>query len=522
MSVQLEIYDTTLRDGTQGEGINLSLSDKLHIAERLDTLGVDCIEGGWPGSNPKDVAFFRAAATRTWKHATIYAFGSTRRPNCAPEVDANLKALVDCGTSGVTIVGKSWTHHVVEVLQTTYEENLAMIGESVAYLRAQGLRVLYDAEHFFDGFKADPQYALATLRAAAEAGAATLVLCDTNGGSLPETIAAAVVAVREAIPGTRLGIHTHNDCELAVANTLAAVQAGATHVQGTFNGYGERCGNANLCSIIPNLELKFDIRCLPEGSLSHLTEAARYVGEVANRALETGQPYVGHSAFAHKGGIHVSAMRRSPIAYQHVDPGLVGNTQRTLISELSGRGNVLELVERVGSATLDGARLNAVVEQVKSLENEGFSFESAEASVHLLVQRTEPGYRSPFALVDFLVVIQRLQSHEMIAQAMLKLDVNGTIVHTAADGNGPVNALDLAARKALRTQYPQLDDTHLLDYKVRVLDGHDGTAATVRVLIESGDEQEMWSTVGSSQNIIEASWIALSDSLEFAITRTHV
>jgi 2-isopropylmalate synthase len=520
MSALLEIYDTTLRDGTQGEGINLSLSDKLHIAERLDALGIDYIEGGWPGSNPKDAAFFRAAATRTWKHATIYAFGSTRRPNCAPEDDVNLKALVDSGTSGVTIVGKSWTHHVTEVLNTTFEENLAMIAESVAYLRAQGLRVIYDAEHFFDGFKADPAYALATLKAAANAGAATLVLCDTNGGNLPETIASAVRAVRDVID-TPVGIHTHNDCELAVANTLAGVQAGASHVQGTFNGYGERCGNANLCSIIPNLELKFGIRCLPEGALQHLTEAARYVGEVANRALETGQPYVGHSAFAHKGGIHVSAMRRSPIAYQHVDPVLVGNTQRTLISELSGRANVQELVERVGSATLDGARLSAVVEQVKSLENEGFSFESAEASVHLLVQRTEYGYMPPFSLVDFLVVIQRLASHEMIAQAMLKLDVNGTVVHTAADGNGPVNALDLAARKALRTHYPQLDETHLMDYKVRVLDGHDGTAATVRVLIESGDEQETWSTVGSSQNIIEASWIALSDSLEFAITRAQ-
>ena len=521
MSELLEIYDTTLRDGSQGEGISLSLSDKLHIAERLDLLGVDYIEGGWPGSNPKDVAFFQAAATRTWKHARIYAFGSTRRPNTPAENDANLKALIECGTSGVTIFGKTWTHHVTEVLQTTLDENLAMVADSVAYLRSQGLRVIYDAEHFFDGYKADPAYAMATLRAAVVAGAASLVLCDTNGGSLPAVLAAAVADVRQAFPGVRVGIHTHNDGELAVANTLAAVQVGASHVQGTINGYGERCGNANLCSIVPNLELKLGIRCLPDGNLKYLTDAARYVGEVANKAMETGQPYVGHSAFAHKGGIHVSAMRRSAIAYQHIEPALVGNAQRTLISELSGRGNVLDLVERVGSATLDGSRLNVVVEQVKALENEGFAFESAEASVHLLVQRTEPSYRAPFRLVDFTTVIQRLPTHEMVAQAMLKLDVNGTIEHTAADGNGPVNALDLAARKALRGHYPHLDETRLLDYKVRVLDGHDGTAAVVRVLIETGDEDDSWSTVGSSQNIIEASWIALSDSLEYAITRAR-
>jgi 2-isopropylmalate synthase len=394
-----------------------------------------------------------------------------------------------------------------------------MIADSVGYLRAQGIRVIYDAEHFFDGFRADPAYAMATLRAAATAGAASLVLCDTNGGTLPEVLAQAVRTVRDAFSEVRIGIHTHNDAELAVANTLVAVQAGASHVQGTFNGYGERCGNANLCSIIPNLELKYGMRCLPEGNLAHLTEAARYVGEAANKALETGQPYVGHSAFAHKGGVHVSAMRRSPIAYQHIDPELVGNAQRTLISELSGRGNVLELVEKVGSAGLDGSRLTAVVEQVKTLENEGFAFESAEASVHLLVKRTEPGYAPPFRLVDFTTVIQRLPTGDMVAQAMLKLDVNGTIEHTAADGNGPVNALDLAARKALRGHYPHLDQTRLLDYKVRVLDGHDGTAAVVRVLIETGDVDESWSTVGSSQNIIEASWIALSDSLEYAIIR---
>ncbi len=519
MSEFLEIYDTTLRDGSQGEGISLSLSDKLHIAERLDMLGVDYVEGGWPGSNPKDVAFFQAAAARTWRHARIYAFGSTRRPGISARTDANIQALVECRTAGVTIFGKTWTHHVTDVLQTTLDENLSMIADSVGYLRGQGLRVIYDAEHFFDGYKVDPAYALATLRAAASAGAGALVLCDTNGGCLPEILVQAVRSVRDTFPESRIGIHTHNDAELAVANTLAAVQAGASHVQGTFNGYGERCGNANLCSIIPNLELKYGIRCLPEGHLKHLTEAARYVGEVANKLLETDQPYVGHSAFAHKGGVHVSAMRRSPIAYQHVDPELVGNTQRTLISELSGRGNVLELVERVGSATLDGPRLSAVVEQVKALENEGFAFESAEASVHLLVRRTEPNYSPPFRLVDFTVVIQRMPTREMVAQAMLKLDINGVIEHTAADGNGPVNALDLAARKALRSHYPHLDETKLLDYKVRVLDGHDGTAAVVRVLIETGDEDETWSTVGSSQNIIEASWIALSDSLEYAVLR---
>ncbi len=520
MSSTLEIYDTTLRDGTQGEGINLSLGDKLRIAERLDQLGVDYIEGGWPGSNPKDAAFFRAAANRTWRQARIHAFGSTRRPHVAPEDDQNLRILVESRAHGVTLFGKSWTHHVVDILGTTLEENLAMIGESIAFMRTNGYPVIYDAEHFFDGYTADPAYALATLQAAARAGAATIVLCDTNGGALPERVAEVVRTVRAQV-SLPVGIHTHNDCELAVANSLAAVRAGAVHVQGTFNGYGERCGNANLCSIIPTLELKLGMPCLPAGRLAHLTEAARFVGEVANRALETGQPYVGHSAFAHKGGVHVSAMRRSPIAYQHIDPALVGNSQRTLISELSGRANVLELVERVGAAGLDGARAGAVVEQVKALENEGFSFEGAEASVHLLVARTDPAYRAPFTLVDFLVVVQRLPSGGMTAQAMLKLNVDGTIVHTAADGDGPVNALDLAARKALVGHFPRLAETHLRDYKVRVLDGHDGTAASVRVLIETGDLQESWSTVGSSVNIIEASWMALSDSLEFAITRAR-
>ena len=516
MNARIEIYDTTLRDGTQGEGINLSLSDKLRIAERLDAFGVDYIEGGWPGSNPKDAAFFRAAAAREWQHARIYAFGSTRRPNCAPEDDANLATLVECGTSGVTIFGKSWTHHVTEIMGTTLEEGLAMIGDSVTFLRANGRRVIYDAEHFFDGFRADQEYALATLQAAVSAGAATLVLCDTNGGSLPEFIAEATASVRERF-GVPVGIHTHNDCELAVANSLAAIRSGASHVQGTFNGYGERCGNANLCSIIPVLELKLGFSCLPAGKLSQLTETARFVGEVANRALETGQAFVGQSAFAHKGGVHVSAMRRSPIAYQHIEPALVGNRQRTLISELSGRANVLELAERVGSASLDSARVRSVVEQVKNLENQGFSFEGAEASVQLMVRRTEPSYSAPFSLVDFTVVVQRRPSGEMIADAMVKLKVGNEVIYTAADGNGPVNALDVAARKALRQHYPQIDTTHLLDYKVRVLDGRDGTAAHVRVLIETGDSQQVWSTVGSSQNIIEASWMALSDSLEYAI-----
>ena len=517
MNERIEIYDTTLRDGTQGEGITLTLSDKLRIAERLDALGVGYIEGGWPGSNPKDAAFFQAASGRTWRNARIHAFGSTRRPNCAPQDDANLLALLESRPHGMTIFGKSWTHHVLEIVGTTLEENLAMIADSVAFLCDRGFPVIYDAEHFFDGYRADPAYALATLRAAAGAGAALVVLCDTNGGSLPDAVAEAVRTVREqlAVP---IGIHTHNDAELAVANSLAAIGAGAVHVQGTINGYGERCGNANLCSIIPTLELKLGKRCLPAGSLAHLTEAARFVGEIANRALETGQAYVGQSAFAHKGGVHVSAMRRSPIAYQHIDPELVGNRQRSLISELSGRANVQELMERVGAATLDGARVQAVVAQVKALENEGFAFESAEASVHLLVRRTDPGYTAPFSLVDFTAVVQRRPSGEMISEAMVKLLVDGVAVHTAADGNGPVNALDLAARKALRERYPQIDLTRLLDYKVRVLDGRDGTRAVVRVLIETGDARETWSTVGSSENIIEASWMALSDSLEYAVS----
>ncbi len=524
---RITIYDTTLRDGTQGEGVSLSVSDKLKIAHRLDTLGVDYIEGGWPGSNPKDAAFFQQARARTWDHARITAFGSTRRPNAAVADDPNIQALLDAGTGWVTLVGKSWTLHVDEVLETTRDENLAMIAESIAYLRAQGRAVFYDAEHLFDGFKADPAYTLATLRAARDAGAAGIILCDTNGGTMTDDLGGIVGRVRAALgDDVTLGIHTHNDCELAVANTLAAVAHGATHVQGTINGYGERCGNANLCSIVPTLTLKLGHETLPPERLGELTELAHYVGETANMTMHNAAPYVGASAFAHKGGIHVSAMRKNITSYQHIDPALVGNRQRVLVSELSGRGNVLSKVEEAvasrGGVAVTEQQARTLVERIKALESDGYQFEGADGSFQLLIRRMEPGYRPPFDLVDFLALVERRGGAALVSEATVKIRVGDEVIHTAGSGNGPVNALDAAVRKVLVDFYPALRGVHLLDYKVRVIDGASGTMATTRVLIESGDGHESWTTVGSSPNIIEASWLALSDSLEYAILREGV
>ncbi len=522
---RIAIYDTTLRDGTQGEGISLSAADKIKIAHRLDALGVDYIEGGWPGSNPKDAAFFRQARAETWRHATITAFGSTRRPHAPVADDPNIQALLDAKTTCVTLVGKSWTLHVAEVLETTRDENLAMIAESIFYLRGQGRDVLYDAEHYFDGFKADPDYTLDTVRAARDAGAACVILCDTNGGTLPEELAAIVEGTREALgPAVQLGIHTHNDSELAVANTLAGVRHGATQVQGTINGYGERCGNANLCSIIPNLQLKMGYDVLPPEQLGALTELAHFVGETANVALHNAAPYVGRSAFAHKGGIHVSAMRKVAASYQHIEPAVVGNHQRVLISELSGRGNVLSKVEeaiasRVGGAIVTEQDARTLVQRIKAMENDGYQFEGADGSFHLLIKRMEKGYQPPFELIDFIALVERRGSAALVSEATVKVRVGDEVIHTAGEGNGPVNALDDAVRKVLAGFYPALRDVHLLDYKVRIVDGSAGTSATTRVTIESGDGHESWTTVGSSANIVEASWLALSDSLEYAILR---
>ncbi len=520
---RISIYDTTLRDGTQGEGVSFSVSDKLKVAARLDALGVDYIEGGWPGSNPKDVEFFHQARDHAWSHARIAAFGATRRPHTAVEDDANIRALLDANTSVVTLFGKSWTLHVEQVFETTLAENLDMIAGSVAYLRARGREVLYDAEHFFDGYKADPDYALATLQAARDAGASCIILCDTNGGTLTDELTAIVTRARDALGhDVPLGIHTHNDCELAVANTLAGVRAGATQVQGTINGYGERCGNANLCSIIPALQLKMGREVLPPEQLGTLTDLAHYVAELANMTLHNAAPFVGHSAFAHKGGVHVSAMRKVERSYQHIGPELVGNRQRVLVSELSGRANVLSKAEGsggVGGVAVTDQQARTLVQRIKSMESDGYQFEGADGSFHLLVRRMEQGYQPPFELVDFIALVERRGSAALISEATVKVRVGETVIHTAGSGNGPVNALDDAVRKVLVDFYPALREVHLLDYKVRVVDGTRGTAAVTRVLIESGDGHESWTTVGSSANIIEASWLALSDSLEYAILR---
>jgi 2-isopropylmalate synthase len=519
------LYDTTLRDGTQREGISYSVDDKLKIARRLDRLGVAYIEGGWPGSNPKDIAFFQRAPELDLQRAIVTAFGSTRRAGTRVEEDANLQALISADTRAVAVFGKSWDLHVHRVLHTTLDENLRMIGDSVRYLKAMGREVIYDAEHFFDGYQADPAYALQTLAAAAEAGADVLVLCDTNGGSLPSTVASIVAEVRKAteIP---LGIHAHNDADLAVANSLVAVEMGAVHVQGTINGYGERCGNANLCSLVPALKLKMDRDCVTDEQLRSLAETARFVSELANLSLYPHQPYVGRSAFAHKGGMHVNAMVKCEESYQHLDPGLVGNRQRVVVSELSGKSNVAYKAQEFGLELPGGAeQTQSVLWRIKELESQGFQFEGAEGSVELLIHRARPDYEPPFELLDFHVLVrnshaptaQNAGSGSMAAEAMVKVRVADQVMHTAADGNGPVNALDAAVRKALLPLYPQLADVHLTDYKVRILDGEAGTAAQTRVLIDSSDGQRSWSTVGSSTNIIEASWQALADSLEYAL-----
>ena len=519
---QVQLYDTTLRDGTQREGISFSVVDKLHLAQKLDELGVHFIEGGWPGSNPKDIEFFDKARSLTLTNSVLVAFGSTRRPKAKSETDANLLALASAGVKVVTIVGKSSELQVNQVLETTLDENLSMIADSIRYLKAKGLTVFFDAEHFFDGFKANPDYSLRCLTAAAEAGASCLVLCDTNGGTLPDEITTAVKAAKEraTVP---LGIHAHDDGELAVANTLAAVQAGVSQVQGTINGYGERCGNANLCSIIPALKLKMGIDCVTDEQLAKLTEVSHYVSEVANLIPDAFLPYVGFSAFSHKAGLHVSGLTKWAESYQHVDPARVGNKQRVLVSELSGRGNIIYRAKELGiDLPLRGKETQKLLDQVKLLESRGFQYENAEASFELLLRRAKPDYQPPFELVDFMVVVEkrrrppsRKSMEEMLSEAGVKVRVGTEIMHTAAEGNGPVNALDQALRKALLQFYPRLAQVKLVDYKVRILEESVGTSAQVRVLIESTDGVEEWRTVGSSTNIIGASWLALADSLEY-------
>jgi 2-isopropylmalate synthase len=515
----VEVYDTTLRDGSQGEGVSFSLEDKLKVAQRLDEIGVHYIEGGWPGSNAKDAEFFHRARAIPFKQARLAAFGSTRRAGVACEEDGQLALLLAAGTPIVTIVGKTWDLHVHHVLETTLDENLAMIAESVAYLKSQGRTVFYDAEHFFDGYKANRGYALATVRAAFQAGADCVVLCDTNGGSMPWDVGEIVREAKAAVAAfgnAQLGIHTHDDSGLAVANALAAVHSGCTQVQGTINGYGERVGNCNLCTVVPDLELKMGYHCLGEAGLRRMTELSRFVSETANMPSNPRQPYVGDSAFAHKGGIHVAAIMKVEESYQHIDPQRVGNTKRVLVSELSGRGNLVYKAQEFG---LDAGKdeVRQVLGQIKELENQGFYFEGAEASVELMLRRMKPGYRRPFELLDFMVVVEHRQGRGMFAEASVKVRVNGEVAHTVAEGNGPVNALDRALRKALAPHYPHLAHVQLVDYKVRILDGNAATSATTRVIIDTRNSHSAWSTVGCSSNIIESSWQALADSMEYAL-----
>ena len=525
----VEIYDTTLRDGSQREGISYTLDDKLRIAKKLDEFGVAFIEGGWPGSNPKDAEFFARARDTEFRTALVTAFGSTRRAKHGADADASLKAMLEAGTKVCTLFGKSSTLHVTEVLRTTLEENLAMIEESVRFLVSEKRRVIYDAEHFFDGYRADPGYAIETLRAALRGGAEIVVLCDTNGGSLPWDVEIVTQAVKQALedggggagapPTHRIGIHAHDDTGCGVSNSLAAIRAGAVQVQGTINGYGERCGNANLSVVIPNLELKLGVACLEPGRLGELSELSRFVAEVANLAPDTHMAYVGKSAFAHKGGVHVAAMRRHVDSYQHVDPALVGNQMRVVVSELSGRGNVLSKAEELGVHVSEGSEIETLKE-IKEAEARGVSYESAEASVALLLGRKAPDYQPLFSVLEYKVEVGRRGGSETFAEAVVKLRVGAQTLHTAAEGIGPVSALDGALRKALTPVYPALADIHLADYKVRILDGKDGTQATTRVLLDSRSGERAWSTVGASANIIEASLDALVDSIEYGLLQS--
>jgi 2-isopropylmalate synthase len=518
----VQLYDTTLRDGAQSEGISFSVVDKLHIARKLDELGIHYIEGGWPGSNPKDAEFFERARELSLRNAEIVVFGSTRRVGLKAAEDNNLTMLVGAGVSVATIVGKSSDLQVTQVLKTSLEENLSMIADSVRYLKAKGMNVFLDAEHYFDGYKSDANYALKTLEVAAEAGADCLVLCDTNGGALPDEVTQAVKVVVKST-SVPLGIHAHNDGGLAVANTLAAVKAGVTQVQGTINGYGERCGNANLCSIIPALKLKMGIDCVTDKQLAKLTEVSRFVSEAANQIPDPFSPYVGTSAFSHKAGYHMDGITKWAEAYQHIDPTKVGNYQRTVVSDQSGKRNIIYKAKEFGIAlSPQGKEVRDLLEQVKFLESRGFQYDNAEASFELLLHRTKPDYKPPFELVDFMVVVEtkrrpstRKSTEEMMSEAIVKVKVGTEIMHTAAEGNGPVNALDQALRKALLQFYPSLAQVKLVDYKVRILEESTGTESQIRVLIESSDGVDEWRTVGGSTNIIEASWLALADSLEY-------
>jgi 2-isopropylmalate synthase len=517
---RIEIYDTTLRDGAQSEEVSFSVEDKLRITEKLDELGMHFIEGGWPGSNPRDIEYFKKAKKLRLSNSQLVAFGSTHRPKHKVQEDALIKSLLDSGVKTITIFGKTWDFHVTEALKVTLNENIDLIHNSIDYLKKNTDKVFFDAEHFFDGYKDNPKYAVKCLRAAQEAGADCLVLCDTNGGTLPDELRSIICELKDEV-NVPLGIHVHNDSECAVANSIVSVEAGVSHVQGTINGLGERCGNANLCSIIPNLQIKLGMKCLSDEQLRRLRDASRFVNEIANLRHFKRQPFVGDSAFAHKAGMHVSAVRKRPETYEHVRPELVGNSQRVLISDLAGKSNILRKAEEFGIYLDPGSpQLQDIVTTLKNLENEGFQFEGAEASFELLMKKALGLHKRFFNLIGFRVIVEkRRERDESLSEATIMVKVGGSVEHTAATGKGPVNAIDNAMRKALDKFYPALKDVRLYDYKVRVLAAGKGTSAKVRVLVESGDEEKRWGTVGVSENIIEASYQALVDSIEYKLLK---
>ena len=516
MNNKIEIYDTTLRDGAQSENIYFTLQDKLKIAEKLDEFGIDFIEGGWPGSNPKDELFFKKINKIKYKNSKIVAFGSTRRKNYPPEKDPNLKSLVESGTQYITIFGKSWDLHVEQVLKISLDENLKLIEDSLLFLKKEGKIVFFDAEHFFDGYKRNSSYAIKTIKVAEESGAEKIVLCDTNGGTLSFEIEQIIKEVKNHIK-VPIGIHTHNDSGIAVANTISAVKAGASHVQGTINGFGERCGNADLTTIIPILQLKMGYKCIEEEKLIYLTQLSRYIYEIANIIPESRQPFVGMSAFAHKGGVHIDAVGKNPVTYEHINPEKIGNRRRILVSELSGKSTIIQKLKKY-NIEKEAKIPEKIVKMVGDLEKEGYQFESAEGSFDLIVRKSLKKYKKLFDVEGFRVIVEK-KGRKVISEATVKVKVDKLIEHTASEGNGPVNALDNALRKALIKFYPELSKMKLIDYKVRILQPEKATAAITRVLIESTDEKESWGTIGLSENIIEASWKALIDSFEYKLLK---
>ena len=526
----IQIYDTTLRDGTQGENINFTAEDKIAIAERLDDFGVHYIEGGYPGSNPRDLHFYELAKRVTFKNACLTAFGSTRKPGIDPADDSNVIALMQSETPAVAIVGKSWDLHVEQIMANTLEENLAMIADTIAYFKDNGREVIYDAEHFFDGYKENPDYTVQTILAAIESKADSIVLCDTNGGALPFEIETIITKLRKAIAersndlptqsAVNIGIHAHNDCGLAVANSLAGVRAGAIQVHGTINGYGERCGNADLTTVIPNLRLKMNIPCIPRGNLLKLRALSRFISDAANMIPLNTRPFIGQSAFAHKGGLHVSAIIKLPRAYEHLPPEEVGNKRRVLVSDLSGKSNIEYKAKELGiELGTNGQDSRSIVTEVKRMEKEGFQFDVADASFKILLEKLTEQFQPTFSLESYRIGMEKDKNQPSLAHATIKISVNGEEEITAAEGDGPVNALDNALRKALRNFFPDLDAMRLVDYRVRVIEGRDGTAAKVRVLIESRDQDDVWSTIGVSEDIVEASWHALKDSFQHKLSK---